>query len=108
MKSQAVWIGRLPKCPRSAYSASAPVTARNTAPSVTNPIIPWCSMKVTASHGFSASRTSGCRPIGWIAAIAITANQRHITGPKNAATLAVPRDWAANNASRMTTVSGTT
>ena len=26
------------------------------------------------------------------AAIAMTANQTHITGPKNAATLAVPRD----------------
>ncbi len=30
--------------------------------------------------------------IGVIAAIAMTPNQMHITGPKNAATRAVPRD----------------
>ena len=42
------------------------------------------------------------------AAIAITANQMHMIGPKNAATRAVPRDCTANSASRMTTVSGTT
>ena len=42
------------------------------------------------------------------AAIAITANQTHMIGPKNAATRAVPRDCTANSASRMITVSGTT
>ena len=41
-------------------------------------------------------------------AIAIATNQTTMTGPKNAATLAVPRLCAANNAIRMTTVSGTT
>ena len=46
--------------------------------------------------------------IGVIDAIAMTANQMHITGPKNAATRAVPRDWAANSTSRISTVSGTT
>ncbi len=38
----------------------------------------------------------------------MTANQTHITGPKNAATLAVPRDCTANSTTRMITVSGTT
>ena len=46
--------------------------------------------------------------IGVIAAIAMTPNQTAMIGPKNAATFAVPRDWTANNANRMTTVSGTT
>ena len=38
----------------------------------------------------------------------MTPNQMHITGPKNAATRAVPRDWAANSTSKISTVSGTT
>ena len=42
------------------------------------------------------------------AAIAMTANQTHMTGPNNAATRAVPRDCTANSATRMITVSGTT
>ena len=46
--------------------------------------------------------------IGVIAAIAMTANQMHITGPKKAATRAVPRDCTANSTNRMSTVSGTT
>jgi len=46
--------------------------------------------------------------IGEIAAIAMTANHTHITGPKKVATRAVPRDWTANSTSRMSTVSGTT
>ena len=45
--------------------------------------------------------------IGGIAAIAITANQTHIIGPKNAATRAVPRDCTANRPTRMITVNGT-
>jgi len=56
----------------------------------------------------NASKTSGCCTIAGIAATAITANQMHITGPKKAATRAVPRDCAANNTARMSTVSGTT
>ena len=46
--------------------------------------------------------------IGRIAAIAMTANQMHITGPKKAATCAVPRDCTANSTSKIMTVSGTT
>ena len=34
-------------------------------------------------------------------------NHTNVIGPKKAATLAVPRDCTANNAIRMTTVSGT-
>ena len=34
-------------------------------------------------------------------------NQIAVTGPNSAATLAVPRDWNANNTSRITIVSGT-
>ena len=65
-------------------------------------------MKETAWSGLSASSTSGCRAICGSAAIAITANQTHITGPKKAATRAVPRDCTANNTVRMIIVSGTT
>ena len=36
------------------------------------------------------------------------ANQNNVTGPKNAATLAVPRDCTANRMTRTSTVSGTT
>ena len=46
--------------------------------------------------------------IGVIAAIAMTPNQIVMIGPKKAATRAVPRDWAANSNSRISTVSGTT
>ena len=35
-------------------------------------------------------------------------NHTAVIGPKNAATLAVPRDCTANNTTRITTVSGTT
>jgi hypothetical protein len=38
----------------------------------------------------------------------MTPNQTHMIGPKNEATRAVPRDWTANSANRMITVSGTT
>ena len=41
-------------------------------------------------------------------AAAIAANQTSVIGPKNAATLAVPRDCTENSAIRMTTVIGTT
>ena len=41
-------------------------------------------------------------------AAAITTNQSRQSGPKNVATLAVPRDCTANSATRITTVSGTT
>ena len=71
-------------------------------------MMPWWSMNETAWSGFNASKTSGCRTIAGIAAIAITANQIHMTGPKKAAIRAVPRDCAANNAARISTMSGTT
>ena len=38
----------------------------------------------------------------------MAANQISVTGPKKAATLAVPRDCTANSTIRITTVSGTT
>ena len=41
-------------------------------------------------------------------AMAMVTNQTSITGPKNAATRAVPRRCTANSAIRMTTVSGST
>ncbi len=40
--------------------------------------------------------------------IASAMNQTSVIGPKNAATLAVPRDCTANSATRITTVIGTT
>ena len=46
--------------------------------------------------------------IGAIDATAMTANQMHMIGPKNAAIPAVPRACTANSASRISTVNGTT
>ena len=40
--------------------------------------------------------------------MASTTNQTSMTGPKNCATAAVPRDCAANRATRMATVTGST
>ncbi len=41
-------------------------------------------------------------------ATAMATNQTSVIGPKKAATFAVPRDCTANNATRITTVIGTT
>src|SRR2546422_3217449 len=43
----------------SAYSASAPVTARTTAPSTMNEAAPWLLRKPRAWTGFRAASTSG-------------------------------------------------
>ena len=40
--------------------------------------------------------------------MAMATNQIAVTGQNSAATLAVPRDWNANNTSRITIVIGTT
>ena len=39
---------------------------------------------------------------------AMATNQMSMIGPKNAATRAVPHDWAANSNNKMMTVAGTT
>ena len=46
--SQARLIGERPKCPMSAYSASAPVTARTTAVREKNAVSKWPTRKPTA------------------------------------------------------------
>ncbi len=59
MENQATRIGRLPKCPMSAYSASPPVTHSTTAPRMMK-LVPGCrTMKPMAWCGLSAARISG-------------------------------------------------
>ena len=58
--------------------------------------------------GFRAANTVGSSAMWTRPTPPMVTNHSVITGPKNAATRAVPRDCTANNASRMITVSGTT
>ena len=53
-QNQASAIGRRPKCPISAYSASAPVTHSTTDPSARNASLPSFIANRTAQSGFSA------------------------------------------------------
>ena len=57
--SQTRVIGARPKCPMSAYSASAPVTARTTAASEKNATGKCPARKPTAYVGDSALRIAG-------------------------------------------------
>ena len=47
-RNQARRIGERPKCPMSAYSASAPVTASTTEPSAMNAVPGWSTKNWTA------------------------------------------------------------
>ena len=107
-ENQARRIGFLPKCPRSAYSASAPVTQSTTAPRMTKVVPGWRQTKASAWCGLSADRISGCRTIWLTPSTASTANHRSVTGPKKRPMPAVPFFCTANRANRMTSVSGIT
>src|ERR1700682_2219678 len=52
-----------PTCPISSYSASPPVSARNTAPITTNEILGSAIKKLTASVGLTALRMAGLLPL---------------------------------------------
>ena len=97
-----------PKWPRSAYSASAPVTHSTTPPSARNASKPWSTKKRTPQVGDSACSTPGCA-ITWRTPIAaITTNHTSITGPNSQPTVPVPLRWITNSAIRITSEIGTT
>src|SRR6266496_4589596 len=101
-------MGRWPKCPRSAYSASPPVTTRNTAPSTTNPRRGSSAKKRAAWYGETAASTPGCRMISLKPSRPIVANQTSMTGPNTAPIRAVPRLCTRNKPIRITSVTGIT
>jgi hypothetical protein len=101
-------IGLAPKCPRSAYSASAPVIVRNTADSAMKVQSGCSNAKASAWRGSSAPSTSGERTMLTMPRIAITANHSTITGPNNAPTFAVPLRWMKKSPIRITSAAGTT
>ena len=92
----------------SAYSASPPVTTRNTEPSTRNPCPPLCAKNWTPWIGFTAASTPGCCTICTAPSTPSVANQRSITGPKIEPMLAVPRRCTANSPTRIAIVNGTT
>ena len=92
----------------SAYSASPPVTTRNTAPSTAKPCQPCSTKNDTACRGSIAVNTTGFWTSDTIPSAAMTMNQRTMIGPNNRPTRCVPWRWIANTPIRMTTVTGTT
>ncbi len=108
MKNQPQRIGRAPKCPISAYSASAPVSTRNTEPSTTNACSACSCRNAIAYIGLTAARICGAfirfiRP-----SAASAANQTSITGPNSLPTTDVPLRWIRNSAAKITSVIGNT
>ena len=100
-------IGLRPKCPMSAYSASAPVTARMTTAPIANPS-PGFEMRYAMPRvGESAMSTDGSPRMWKMPSPASTMNHSTMIGPKTRPIRCVPRDCTANRIARMTTVSGT-
>ena len=92
----------------SAYSASAPVTARTTAPSTMNEAAPWLLRKPKAWTGFRAASTSGACAIPCMPLDASAMNHVSMIGPNSLPTAAVPLASNANSATSTTTAIGTT
>src|SRR5437764_15043242 len=101
-------MARCPKCPRSAYSASPPVTTRKTAPRPTKPRPTSSAKKRTPYNGDTAASTPGCRTISPSPSTPMTPNQTSITGPNIAPMRAVPRLCTRNKPIRITSVTGIT
>ena len=93
----------------SAYIASPPVTARNTAPNTAKVTGSGVAAKNrTARTGSSASSAAGWRRIAATPSTAIAPNQTSMTGPKIRPMKPVPRDWTKNSPIRIATVIGRT
>ena len=70
--------------------------------------MPCDRMNSIPSQGLSAMKTRGSS-IRWIRPpMASAMNQTSVMGPKNCATLAVPRDWMLKSPTRIATVIGST
>ncbi|MNK58937.1 hypothetical protein D3C87_780360 [compost metagenome] len=107
-ENHAMRIGFLPKWPRSAYSASAPVTHSTIAPSRMKLVPGLSQMNFSAYQGFSALMISGWCAICHTPSTAMAANQASVTGPKNLPMPAVPRFCTANRQNSTTSVIGIT
>ena len=92
----------------SAYSASPPVKARNTAPSTASDCAGCVSKKPMAWEGSSAASTCGFCSTCHSPATPITVNHSSITGPKTRPMTLVPRYCTANSTTRIASVIGTT
>src|SRR6185436_3249489 len=92
----------------SAYSASPPVTARNTEASVTNPAQPLLVKNCTAYSGLIANTTSGLVMIQRVPSSARVTNHTSVTGPNMRPIAPVPRRCTRNSAVRMIIAPGNT
>ena len=96
---QAIAIGRRPKWPMSAYSASPPVTTRKMLPRARNALPGARAKKWTMLIGFIAPSTDGVvRGSGADPRTPRTANHTTITGPNTLPTAPVPRRWTSEEA----------
>src|SRR6185312_6947162 len=106
--NHAARMGRRPKCPMSAYSASAPVSTRTTAPNRKNPCHPFSAKNRIAYIGSTANRIAGSFMISATPNAAMLANHNSITGPNTLPMRSVPWRWNRNNTNSTSTLSGTT
>ena len=88
--------GIRPKWPISAYRVSAPVTARNTAPSITKPCHGAATSSAMPCQGSSARSTAGCCAMFHRPSSASTANHTSMIGPNSPPIAAVPRVCTRN------------
>ena len=101
-------IGPIPKCPMSAYSASAPVTTRTMDPSNRNVPDGFAAISSMAYSGFTAASTLGSETMARSPRNPNTPNHKSITGPKMRPMCPVPNRCTANRNTRTTVVSGAT
>ena len=101
-------MGRRPKWPMSAYSASAPVSASTMAPTAASTCQPRSARNSTARNGCSAARMAGCSMICQMPVTASVPNHSTMTGPNILPTTPVPKRCTRNNATSTSSASGTT
>ena len=108
MTSQAARTAPRPTLPMSAYSASAPVSARKTPPRMTRLAQPCRARKPSPSSGLIAASTAGWPATLIAPSTAMNANQSSMTGPNRRPIDATPNGCAANSVARITTAVGST
>ena len=91
----------------SAYNASPPVSARNTAPITANETFGSAIRKRAAAAGLTAVRMAGARQMLTNPRAPMTTNQTTIIGPNSLPMLPVPYCWITNNPIRTAIVAGT-
>src|SRR5262249_10764277 len=106
--SQTRVIGQRPKGPMSAYSASAPVTARTTAGREKNATVKCPNRKPRAELGDRAFTSAGGTAIPCAPIAPIAVNHTAMTGPNSRPTAPVPSRCSKNRPTMITAVIGTT